>query len=169
MTTETVLARMLPAVETVLKEVVEQALGHAAPTLYDLAAITQSALLRLGPLVLQALTQAQGSGLVGPTRPCACGQQQTYHDQARPLSMQTSVGEIRLEQRAYYRCAQCAATSYPVDEQAGLGQAGRMSRYLQAQCGWLLALLPGRVGQQTLGRFGWPAISASHLQEKAQA
>ena len=91
---------------------------------------------------------------MGPTRPCGCGQEQTYHDQARRLVVQTSVGDSRLEQRAYYRCAACRATSYPLDEQLGLGQAGRMSRSLQEQCAWLLALLPGRLGQQTLARFG---------------
>jgi hypothetical protein len=44
-----------------------------------------------------------------------------------------------------------------------------MSRYLQEQCGWLLALLPARVAQQTLHRFGWPAVSASLIREHAEA
>jgi len=44
-----------------------------------------------------------------------------------------------------------------------------MSRYLQEQCGWLLALLPGRLGQETLRRFGWPAVSASEVQAKGEA
>ncbi len=83
--------------------------------------------------------------------------------------VQTSVGDIRLEQRAYYRCAACRATSYPLDEHLGLGQAGRMSRYLQEQCAWLLALLPGRLGQQTLARFGWPAVAASEVRAKGEA
>jgi len=79
------------------------------------------------------------------------------------------VGEISLEQRAFYRCTGCAATSYPLDARLGLGQAGRMSRYLQEQCAWLLALLPGRVGQQTLARFGWPAVAPSQIREKGEA
>ena len=29
-----------------------------------------------------------------------------------------------------------------------------MSRSRHEQCAWLLALLPGRLGQQTLARFG---------------
>jgi hypothetical protein len=56
-----------------------------------------------------------------------------------------------------------------LDEQLGLGVAGRMSRYLQEQCAWLLALLPGRLGRQTLVRFGWPAVSASQVREKGEA
>lgn len=44
-----------------------------------------------------------------------------------------------------------------------------MSRYLQEQCGWLLALLPARVAQQTLHRFGWPAVSASLIREHGEA
>ena len=140
MTPEVALTRMLPAVELLLKAVVEQALGGETPaTLYDLEALTQRVLPQIGQVVLQKLTQAQGSGLVGPTRPCACGEQQHYRDQGRSLVVQTSVGAIHLEQRAFYRCAVCHATSYPLDERLGLGQAGRMSRYLQEQC----ALAPG--------------------------
>jgi hypothetical protein len=170
MSPEAILSHMLPAVETLLKGVVEQALAPGtAPTLYALEALTQAVLPRIGQLLLQELTVAQGSGLVGPSRPCACGQQQTYHDQARRLVVQTSVGDIQLARRAYYRCAACRASSYPLDEQLGLGQAGRMSRYLQEQCGWLLALLPGRLGQQTLRRFGWPAVSASEVRAKGEA
>jgi hypothetical protein len=106
---------------------------------------------------------------MGPTRPCPCGADQRYHDQARRLSVQTSVGVVRLERRAAYQCAGCAATSYPLDERLGLGQAGRMSRYLQEQCGWLLALLPARMAQQTLGRFGWPTVAASQVREHGDA
>src|SRR5579864_660944 len=170
MSPEAVLKDMLPAVERLLKGVAEQALAPGtAPTLYELEALTQAVLPRIGQLLLQALTMGQGSGLVGPSRPCGCGGEQTYHDQVRRLGVQTSVGDIRLAQRAYYRCARCKATSYPLDEQLGLGQAGRMSRYLQEQCAWLLALLPGKVGQQTLARFGWPAVSASEVREKGEA
>jgi len=54
------------------------------------------------------------------------------------------------------------------DARLGLGQAGRMSRYLQetpagGYPAWLLVLPPGKVGQQTLVRFGWPAVSASEV------
>jgi hypothetical protein len=83
--------------------------------------------------------------------------------------VQTSVGAITLERRAYYRCSVCQASSFPLDEHLGLGRAGRMSRYLQEQCAWLLALLPGKVGQQTLRRFGWPAVSASEVRAKGEA
>src|SRR5487761_729643 len=148
MSPEAVLSRILPGVERLLKEVVERAVAAGtAPTLYELEALTQAVLGRIGQVVLQELTTAQGSGLVGPSRPCPCGGEQTYHDQRRRLVVKTSVGDLRLARRAYYRCAGCRATSYPLDEQLGLGQAGRMSRYLQEQCGWLLALLPGRLGQ----------------------
>jgi hypothetical protein len=44
-----------------------------------------------------------------------------------------------------------------------------MSRYLQEQCGWLLALLPGRLGQQTLARFGWPAVAPSQVRVHGEA
>ena len=170
MTPEGVLIHILPAVETLLKSVVEQAMtAEKTPTLYDLEALTQQVLPKIGQVVLQELTRAQGSGVVGPTRPCACGAQQHYRDQGRGLVVQTSVGDIRLEQRAFYRCAGCTATSYPLDERLGLGQAGRMSRYLQEQCAWLLALLPGRLGQQTLARFGWPAVAPSQVRAHGEA
>ena len=170
MTPEGVLTHILPAVETLLKSVVEQAVAaEKTPTLYDLEALTQRVLPQIGQVVLQELTRAQGSGLVGPTRPCACGEQQHYRDHGRGLVVQTSVGDLRLEQRAFYRCAGCHATSYPLDERLGLGQAGRMSRYLQEQCGWLLALLPGRLGQQTLARFGWPAVAPSQVRVHGEA
>src|SRR5579859_6472899 len=167
---EVALRRMLPAVETLLKAVVEQAVAaETTPTLYDLEALTQHVLPRVGQVVLQELARAQGSGLVGPTRPCACGKEQHYRDQGRGLVVQTSVGDIRLEQRSFYRCRGCHATSYPLDERLGLGQAGRMSRYLQEQCAWLLALLPARLSQQTLARFGWPAVAASQVRAKGEA
>ena len=170
MSPEAVLSRILPGVERLLKEVVERAVAPGTPpTLYELEALTQAVLSRIGQVVLQAVTVAQGSGLVGPRRPCGCGGEQTYHDQGRRLVVRTSVGDLRLAQRAYYRCAACRATSFPLDEQLGLGQAGRMSRYLQEQCGWLLALLPGRLGQETLRRFGWPAVSASEVRAKGEA
>ena len=107
------------------------------------------------------------AGVIGPERPCACGDQQCYHDQARGLSVQTSVGSIRLAQRACYHCPTRHLTSYPQIEQLGVGQAGHMSRYLQEQCGWLLALLPGRLAQQTLRRFGWPAVGCERVLERA--
>lgn len=170
MSPEAVLSRMLPAVETLLKAVVERALTPGAPpALYELEALTQAVLPQVGQVLLQGLASAQGSGLVGPSRSCGCGGQQTYHDQARRLVVQTSVGAIEFERRAYYRCAACRAASSPLDEQLGLGQAGRMSRYLQEQCAWLLALLPGRLGQQTLARFGWPAVAASEVRAKGEA
>jgi hypothetical protein len=130
---------------------------------------TQAALPRIGQAILQGAVEGQGSGVEGPLRPCPCGQEQGYHDQARPLTVQTSVGDIRLNQRAYYHCRACGANGYPLDERLGLGHAGRMSRYLQEQCGWLLALLPARVAQQTLHRFGWPAVSASLIREHGEA
>jgi hypothetical protein len=165
-----VLSRILPIVTSLLEAAVAQAVApDRQPTLYDLEALTQAVLPQIGQVVLQELTRAQGSGLVGPRRPCGCGAAQTYHDQARRLVVQTSVGAVQLEQRAYYRCATCHATSYPLDERLGLGQAGRMSRYLQEQCAWLLALLPGKLGQQTLVRFGWPPVSASEVRAKGEA
>lgn len=170
MSPEAVLSRMLPAVEPLLKAVAERALAPGtSPTLYELEALTQVVVRQIGQVILQEVTTAQGSGLVGPTRPCACGAQQTYHDQARRVVIQTSVGDIRLERRAYYRCPACGATSYPLDERLGLGLAGRMSRYLQEQCAWLLALVPGRLGRQTLLRFGWPGVAASQVREQGEA
>lgn len=170
MTPEVALRHMVPAVEALLKTVVAQAVApEAALTLYELEALTQQVLPRIGQVVLQELTRAQGSGLGGPTRPCGCGAEQEYRDAGRGLVVQTSVGDIRVERRAFYRCPTCSATSYPLDAQLGLRQAGRMSRYLQEQCGWLLALLPGRVGQQTLARFGWPAVAPSQVREKGEA
>src|SRR5450755_251339 len=164
------LSGILPAVTSVLEAVVARAgVPGTSPTLYDLEALTQAVLPQIGQVVLQELTLAQGSGLLGPSRPCVCGAEQTYHDQARRLVVQTSVGAVHLAQRAYYRCAVCHASSYPLDERLGLGQAGRMSRSLQEQCAWLLALLPGKVGQQTLVRFGWPAVSASEVRAKGEA
>jgi hypothetical protein len=170
MNTETVLAAILPAVEQIIKAVVGQVAQQATPpTLYELEEQTQSALPQIGQMVLQGLVSGQGAGVVGPERPCDCGDYQRYHDQSRALTVQTSVGTLRLSQRAYYQCSGCRANRYPLDEQLGLGRAGHMSRYLQEQCGWLLALLPARVAQQTLVRFGWPAVAASQIREHGEA
>jgi hypothetical protein len=169
MNTESVLASILPAVEQMIKAVVNQVAQQTTPTLYELEEQTHIALPQIGQGLLQGLVSGQGAGMVGPERPCACGERQRYHDQARRLSVQTSVGTLRLTQRAYYQCLDCSATSYPLDEQLGLGRAGRMSRYFQEQCGWLLALLPARVAQQTLLRFDWPAVAASQIREHGEA
>lgn len=118
---------------------------------------------------MQGVVTRQGTGVVGPRRPCTCGEQQGYQDQRRALTVQTSVGIIRLARRAAYQCPGCAITSYPLDEQLGLGQAGRMSRSLQEQGGWLLALVPARVAQQTLVRFGWPPVAASQIRKQGEA
>jgi hypothetical protein len=59
MNTESVRARILPAVEQIIKEVVRQAAtADAPPTLYDLEAQTQAALPHIG----QAVLEATGSG-----------------------------------------------------------------------------------------------------------
>lgn len=169
-TVTAVLTRILPAVASLLEAVVERAVApEGAPTFYDLEALVHTVLPQIGQVLLQEVTAAQGSGLVGPQRPCRCGAEQAYQDQARRLVVQTSVGVVQIAQRAYYRCAGCHATSYPLDERLGLGQAGRMSRYLQEQCAWLLAVLPGQVGRQTLVRFGWPPVSASEVRAKGEA
>jgi len=79
MTVEAVLTRILPAVERLLKAVVESALAPGvSPTLYDLEARTPGVLPHLGRVLLQEVTEAHGSGLVGPSRPCACGAEQRY-------------------------------------------------------------------------------------------
>jgi hypothetical protein len=101
-TAAAVLARIVPAVERLLAAVVERAVApDQQPTLYDLEALTHTVLAQIGQVVLQEVTRAQGSGLVGPSRPCICGAEQRYHDQARRLVVQTSVGAVYLEQRAY--------------------------------------------------------------------
>jgi hypothetical protein len=170
MNTETVLARIVAGVTELLKQVVSQAESREAPpTLYDLEAQTQAVLAQVGQVILQALVTGQGAGVVGPERPCAWGGRQRSHDQTRELRVQTSVGILSLTQRAVYQCPSCRASSYPLDEQLELGQAGRMSRYWQEQCGWLLALLPARVAQQTLVRFGWPAVAASQIRKHGEA
>jgi hypothetical protein len=170
MDTETVLAHIVAKVTEILKAVVSQVeASDTSATLYDLEEQTQAALPQIGQVLLQELVSQQGAGVVGPQRPCACGEQQRYSDQRRVRTVQTSVGSIQLAKRAYYHCPGCCATSYPLDEQLGVGQAGRMSRYLQEQCGWLLALLPARVAQQTLLRFGWPAVAASQIRDHGEA
>jgi len=66
MSPEAALSRILPGVERLLKEVVERAVvPGTAPTLYELEALIQAVLGRIGQVVLQELTTAQGSGLVG--------------------------------------------------------------------------------------------------------
>jgi len=170
MNTETVVADIVASITEILKEIVKQAdEDMKQPTLYTLEEQTHAALLRMGQVIVQGLLAGQGSGLIGPTRPCGCGAQQTYHDQAHPLQVMTSLGKVCLEQRAWYQCASCGASSYPLDEQMGLAPVGRMSRYLQEQCGWLLAVLPTRLAQQALARFGWPVVAASQVREHGEA
>jgi hypothetical protein len=129
MNTETMLGHILPLVQAILKDVVSQmSTTSGAPTLYDREAQTQAALPRIGQAILQGGVEGQGSGVEGPLRPGPCGQEQGYQDQARPLTVQTSVGDIRLDQRAYYHCRACGANASPLDERLGLGHAGRRSR-----------------------------------------
>jgi hypothetical protein len=170
MNTEAVLAQILPGIESIIKAVVE-GLADAAepPTLYELEKQVQAVLPAIGQIMVQALVTGQGSGAVGPSRGCSCGGEQRYHDRARRLRVQTSLGEVQVAARAYYRCRQCGACSYPLDEQLGLKEAGRMSRYLQEQVAWLYSLLSAHLVQQTLGRFGWPALCVSQIREHAQA
>ncbi len=73
MSPEAVLGRILPAVERLLKEVVERAVASGTPTLYELETLTQAVLPRSGQVVLQEVAVGQGSGLVGPSRSCGCG------------------------------------------------------------------------------------------------
>jgi hypothetical protein len=115
MNTETVLGPILPVIQAILKDVVSQMrTTSGAPTLYDLEAQTQAALPRIGQAIRQGAIEGQGSGVEGPLRSCPCGQEQGSHDQARPLTVQTSVGDIRLNQRAYYHCQACGANGYPL-------------------------------------------------------
>jgi len=170
MNTEAVLGAIVPAVTAILKALVEAtAEGAAAPSLSDLEAQTHRALPQIGQVVLQALVEGQGAGLAGPRRACDCGGQQTYHDQNRPLTVDTSVGVLRLRARASYQCAACRARSYPVDEQLGLRRAGRMRRSQQEQVGWLLDLLPVQRARAALLRFAWPVVSASRVREQGEA
>jgi hypothetical protein len=173
MDTETVLAQILPGVEQILKAMVEgvaSAAGSAAGslTLYALEEQVRAVLAQVGHLVLQGLVDGQGSGAVGPERACACGGVQHYQDQARPLSVQTSLGVVQVRRRAAYRCAQCGARSYPLDGRLGLKGAGRMSRYLQEQVSWLYSLESGQWVQQALVRFGWPELCVSQIRAHAQ-
>ena len=169
MNTEAVLAAIVPAVAELIKNMVDGIAKAEAPTLYELEAQTHAVLPQIGRVLLQALVAGQGAGLAGPERACGCGGQQAYQDQHRPLSVATSLGLVRVGARACYQCPTCRARSYPVDEQLGLGVAGRMSRYQQEQVGWLLALLPVRLARQTLIRFDWPAVSASSIREQGEA
>ena len=102
MHTETVLARMLPAVEQIIQAVLTQVAQQSTPpTLYELEEQTQRALSQIGHQLLQGLVSGQGAGAVGPERLCGCGNMQRYHDQRRALTVQTSVGLIHLAKRAY--------------------------------------------------------------------
>jgi hypothetical protein len=110
MNTETVLAHILPAVEQIIKAVVSQlAQQSSPPTLDELEEQTQAVLPQIGQVFLQAVVSGQGAGMVGPEHPCACGEQQRSHDQARELTIQTSVGTIQLSKRATYHCPVCRA------------------------------------------------------------
>jgi hypothetical protein len=154
MNTETVLARILPAREEAIKAVVSQGVASSTPaTLYDLEEQTQAVLPRIGQVLLQGVVTAQGAGVVGPTRSCPCGADQHDHDQARQLSVQTSVGQIQLKQRAVYQCSQCAATSYPPDRAVGAGPS-RPDESFPAGTGWLASGCAARPhGRAAAGAF----------------
>ena len=169
MDTETVLAHILPEVTKLLKVALDALAQQTHPTFYHLEEGTQALLPRIGQVVLQAGVDAQGSGLEGPGRACACGGTQQYHDRSRPLSVTSSLGVIQLVQRAYYRCPDCGRHQFPLDDTLGPGRAGRMSRYLQEHCAWLLALLPAQTARQTLVRFGWPQVAVSQVREHGEA
>lgn len=169
MNTEKVLESILTKVEKLIKAKVLEISQNSKPNLYELEEQTQQLLPQIGQMFLQEVVNSQGNGLQGPTRPCPCGKEQIYHDSNRPLHIQSSLGDLALAGRAYYRCRKCGAHSYPLDEQLALAEYGLMSRYLQEQVGWLFALIPAQQAQETLKRFGWPYVSAKQLSLKAEA
>jgi hypothetical protein len=169
MNTEAVLAAIVPAVAPLIKGLIEAVAAAEGATLYDLEAQTHAVLPQIGQVLLQALVEGQAAAVLGADGACACGGQPQAQGEPRPLRVDTSLGEIRFDRRVAYQCSICGARRYPVDEQLGLGLAGRMSRYQQEQIGWLLALLPVRLARQTLQRFNWPTLSASSVREHGEA
>ena len=125
MDTETVLAQILPKVTGLLEARVEAVAQEERPTLYALEERTQRVVPPVGQVVLQALVEAQGSGLEGPERACGCGGRQRSQDRHRALQVTSSFGQITLAQRASSRCPECRAHGLPLDERLGLGAAGR--------------------------------------------
>jgi hypothetical protein len=160
-------------IEAMLNQIVPQVLDQVRTTLatvsdeqtlYDYETMTHHLLQAIGRLVLQGILDQVGSGLVGPTQSCSgCDGMQHYHDQEHPLSILTSVGALRLARRASYRCPQCHASSYPLDQRLGLPAHGKTSRFLQEQIGWLLADVPVAMVGATLEKFFWPHVPNSQI------
>ncbi|GAC1669152.1 MAG: hypothetical protein NVS9B9_28580 [Ktedonobacteraceae bacterium] len=169
MTIEEVLESILPKVKELIKQGLEGLEDKTEPTFYALEKQTQSLLPLIGNVILQVLTDSQGIGLRGPAKRCDCGNLQIYHDSDRSMYLQTSVGEIVLQKRAYYHCQSCGSRSFPLDEQLALNSSGQMSRYLQEQIAWLFAQLPASRVREALPRFGWPLLSETQIREKAQS
>ena len=74
--------------------------------------------LRVAARALEQRLNADRSDHVGPTLPCACGNDARYVGH-RSKTFTTVLGEMALE-RAYYHCEICAAGFYPRDRALGL-------------------------------------------------
>jgi hypothetical protein len=165
---EQLITRVLPEIVTILRSELQVLTGPH--TWYQDEAQTHAIMQRVGQCVAQALAEQEGSGLQGPSRPCAqCGGEQVYHDQHHPLTMLTSVGAIHWTHRAAYRCPVCHRSSYPLDERLGLRHAGRTSRYLQELLGWLLAEEPIATACETLHKFLGVHVPVSQMRRVGEA
>jgi hypothetical protein len=168
MNIEGMIAHLMPEIATDLRtEFQELAVEH---TWYDDEERTRAIMRRIGHRVAQMLAEQEGSGLEGPSRRCPeCGDEQIYHDQQHPLTLQTSVGAIHFTQRASYRCPTCHASSYPLDERLGLRHAGRTSRYLQEMIGWVIAEESMATAQATIAKFWGIEVSLSQVRRVGEA
>jgi hypothetical protein len=132
----------------------------------DLEAAVQRAMREVGRTSLAAVVRAVGTGYAGPTRPCACGQEQ-QSDHYATATWQTVLGAIAIT-RAAYTCATCGATSKPLDTQLGL-TAARLSPLLQALVSLYCACVPFAEAGRLLATATGVRVGAKRAQLVSEA
>lgn len=117
-------------------------------------------------MVLGGVSRVLGNGYRGGSMPCRCGGRMRYVND-RPKSILTTLGRIELV-RAYYRCVQCGASRFPLDEQLGIVGEGQ-SMGVQAMTALVCSLLPNGQARTLLKELRIPCVSVSESQRITRA
>jgi hypothetical protein len=117
-------------------------------------------------MVLGAVGRVLGNGYCGGSMPCRCGGRMRYVSD-RSKSILTTLGRLELV-RAYYRCPQCGASRFPLDEQLGTVGEGQ-SMGVQAMTALVCSLLPNGQALALLKELRIPCVSLSESQRITRA
>jgi len=126
----------------------------------------ETAVRQAGAAGLTQLLASAGRGYDGPTRRCACGDQQTT-DHYATSTRQTVVGPVTLR-RAAYHCPTCGRHERPFDAHLAV-PTGHLSPLLSARLSLLSALLPFAEARDVLGRLTGVEVSTKTMQVVSEA